>query len=104
METKGNKILYNIKIRWNSMINPIKQVLFEYHILFMKMALDAATIPSAQSNIYLSTDVETLLRLNAMMPLLKALHSLIKFAQLRDVLSVITNPLLRVMCSLISKL
>jgi hypothetical protein len=29
--------------------------------------------------------VETLLGLNAVMPLLKAVHSLIKFAQLKDV-------------------
>ncbi len=70
----------------------------------MKMALNAATIPFVQSNISLFIDVETLLGLNTMMSLLKGLCSLIKFAQLRDVLSVIANPLSRVMCSLISKL
>jgi hypothetical protein len=47
METKGNKILCNIKTKWTSMINPIKRVLPEYYTLFMKMALDVATIPSA---------------------------------------------------------
>ncbi len=31
METKGNKILCNIKTRWISMINRIKQVLSEDH-------------------------------------------------------------------------
>jgi hypothetical protein len=46
----------------------------------MKMALDVTTIPYVQSNINLFTNVETLLGLNAMMPLLEALHSLIKFA------------------------
>jgi hypothetical protein len=51
----------------------------------MKMALDAATTPPTQSNLSLFTDVETLLGLNAMMSLLKAIHSLIKFAQLKDV-------------------
>jgi hypothetical protein len=50
----------------------------------MKMALDAATIPLAQSNLSLFTNVETLLRLNVVMPLLEAIHSLIKFAQLKD--------------------
>jgi hypothetical protein len=45
METKGNKILHNIKSRWTSMINPIKRVLPEYYTLLMKMALDVATIP-----------------------------------------------------------
>jgi hypothetical protein len=50
----------------------------------MKMALDAATIPLVQSNLSLFTNVETLLRLNVVMPLLEAIHSLIKFAQLKD--------------------
>ncbi len=83
---KGNKILHNIKTSWISMINLVKWVLSKYHTLFMKMALDAATIPSIQPfSLSLFTDVETLLGLNAMMPLLKAVHSLIKFAQLKDV-------------------
>jgi hypothetical protein len=47
----------------------------------MKMALDAPIIHLAKSNLYLLTNVETLLGFNAMMPLLEA----IKFAQLRDV-------------------
>jgi hypothetical protein len=69
----------------------------------VKMALYVALIPYPQSNIFLFNDVETLLGLNAMMPLLEALHSLIKFTQLRDVLFVIASPLSKVMCSLISK-
>jgi hypothetical protein len=40
---------------------------------------------SGQFNLFLFTNVETLLGLNAMMPLLEVVHSLIKFAQLRDV-------------------
>jgi len=52
----------------------------------MNMALDAPTIPSAKSNLSLFIDVETLLLgLNAMMALLKVVHSLIKFTQLKDV-------------------
>jgi len=81
MEMKGNKILWNIKKRWISMINIVKCVLFEYFIFFMKMALDAPTIHSTKSNLYLLTNVETLLNFNTMMPLLEV----IKFAQLRDV-------------------
>jgi hypothetical protein len=67
MEIKGNKILWNIKIRWMSMINPIKCVLSIYHTLLMKMALDAPTIPSGKSNLSLLIDVETLFGLNAVM-------------------------------------
>jgi hypothetical protein len=51
----------------------------------MKMALDVATIPFVQSNISLLTDMKTLLKLNVVMALLEAIHSLIKFAQLKDV-------------------
>jgi hypothetical protein len=67
MEIKGNKILWNIKIAWISMINPIKCVLSMYYILLMKMAPNAPTIPSAKSNLSLLIDVETLLGLNVVM-------------------------------------
>jgi hypothetical protein len=51
----------------------------------MKMALDATTIPFVQSNLSFLIDVETLLGLNIMMPLLETIHSSIKFAQVKDV-------------------
>jgi len=41
--------------------------LFKYHIFFMKMALDAPTIPSIKCNLYLLINVETLLGMNLMM-------------------------------------
>jgi hypothetical protein len=53
--------------------------------VFMKMALNVAAIPIVQSNLSLLIYVATLLGLNAMMPLLKTIHSLIKFSQMRDV-------------------
>jgi hypothetical protein len=49
------------------------------------MALDAPTIPFVKSNLSLLTNVETLLGLNAVTSMLKAVHSLIKFAQLKDI-------------------
>jgi hypothetical protein len=67
MENKGNKILQNIKIRWNSMISPIEHVLSEYRSLLMKMALNTPIIPSTKSNLSLLTNVETLLGLNVVM-------------------------------------
>jgi hypothetical protein len=50
METKGNKILQNIQTRQISMPSFIKHVLSKYHILLMKMTLDAPTITFAKSN------------------------------------------------------
>ncbi len=64
------------------MFNLVKHVLFEYHTLLMKMALDAPTKTFTKSNLCLLTNVELLLGLNVVMPLLEVVHSLIKFAQL----------------------
>ncbi len=64
--TKWAKIM-EIKITWISMINPIKCVLSMHCTLFMKMALDAPTIPSAKSNLSLLINVEFLLGLNVLM-------------------------------------
>jgi hypothetical protein len=50
------------------------------------MALDAPTITFAKSNLCLLTDVKLLFRFNAIVPLLEAIHLLIKFSQLRDVI------------------
>jgi hypothetical protein len=67
------------------MISLVKRVLYEYCTLLMKIKLDAPTIASTKSNLCLLTNVKTLLRLNAIMPLLEVVHSLIKFSQLYDV-------------------
>jgi hypothetical protein len=67
------------------MISHVKRVLFEYRTFLMKMALDAPTIVSTKSTSCLLTNVNTLLGLNVIMPLLEAIHSLIKFSQLCDV-------------------
>jgi hypothetical protein len=68
------------------MINFVKCcICLNITFFFMKMALDAPTIPSTKSNLYLLTNVETLLGLNVVMYLLEAIHSLIKFTQLKDV-------------------
>ncbi len=83
MEIKGNKILWNIKITWISMINPIKCVLSMYCTLLIKMAPYAPTKPSAKSNLFLLIDMETLLGLNVVMQMLKVVHSWIKFAQIK---------------------
>ncbi len=37
METKGNKILKNVKMRWMSMLDPLKKIMSEYKPLFVIM-------------------------------------------------------------------
>jgi hypothetical protein len=66
------------------MIGPIRHMLSKYHLFSMKMRLEAPIITLAKSNLYLLTNVETLLGLNAIMPLFEVVHSLIKFTQLCD--------------------
>jgi hypothetical protein len=51
----------------------------------MKMAIDAPTTPSTHFYFILLINVEILFAFNVMMPMLKTIHSLIKFAQLKDV-------------------
>jgi hypothetical protein len=43
METKGNKILYNMKTWWISMLSLVKKVMAEYIALLLKMAMDNST-------------------------------------------------------------
>ncbi len=62
------------------MINLVKYVLIEYRTIFMKMALDAPIMPSIKFNFSLLVDVETLLGLDVVMPLVWAIHSFIKYA------------------------
>jgi hypothetical protein len=49
------------------------------------MALDAPIVTFAKFNRYLMVNVKMLLGLDVIMPLLEIIHSLIKFAQPRDV-------------------
>jgi hypothetical protein len=43
METKGNKIIYNVKTIWILMFNPSKWIMVEYKILLINLALDNLT-------------------------------------------------------------
>ncbi len=52
------------------MISLVKHVLFEYHTLLIKMALDAPIITFTKSNLCFLTNVKTLLGLNTILPLL----------------------------------
>jgi hypothetical protein len=62
------------------MLSPMKHVLCEYHPLLMKMALDSPTIALATSNLELFCDVEILLSLVCLVPMLEVVNLLVKFA------------------------
>jgi hypothetical protein len=91
METKGNKVLWNVTTRWISMRSPAMRVLSEYKTLIVKMGLDMTPTPNhrvpvgAEANFNYLVDLEVLLSLCCIMPLLDAVNWLIKLSQARDI-------------------
>ena len=81
LESKGNKILRNVKTRWISMLGPAKRLLEEYKPLVMKMAVDAPKEAAAKKNLSMLLDWQNMLTLPCLMPMLHSVNSLIKFAQ-----------------------
>lgn len=91
METKGNKMVRNVETRWISMRSPAARILSEYRTLLMKMGVDMTAAPghkpnaTATDNFDQHADIELLLSLALFIPLVNAVHSLIKLSQARDV-------------------
>jgi hypothetical protein len=92
METKGLKIIRNIKTRWLSMLSPLKRVISEYRTLVQKMQEDSldststfASRESSRANLELLLDISVPIALTCFLPLLETLHYLVKFSQQRDV-------------------
>jgi hypothetical protein len=92
METKGLKILRDVKTRWLSMVSPLKRVMSEYRTLIQKMQEDSkdATTPHAsrevaKTNFSLLVDVSVPIALTCFLPLLETVHYLVKFSQQRDI-------------------
>jgi len=80
METKGNKILHNIKIQWISMLNIAKIMMAEYKTLLVKMAMDYNTNKLTRFNYEHLCDLQILLRLAWILHMLESIYVHIKFA------------------------
>jgi hypothetical protein len=80
MATKGNKIFWNVKTRWISMLNLVKRVMVEYKTLFVKMTLDNPKNQQAMLNYEHLCDIHIFFRLACILPLLESVHAVIKFA------------------------
>ena len=101
MQAKGLKILKNVKTRWISMLSPAVRVMNEYRVLLVKMSLDSQRpveedlgkngkvdkkcMALARKNLNHLTDIQVLLGLSGLLPLLRCVHSLMQFAQGRNV-------------------
>jgi hypothetical protein len=85
MERKGNKIVCNVKTRWISMLSFAKKLLAEYKTLLVKMAMDSFTNHQTKFNYEHLCDLQILLELSCIFPLLEFVHVFIKFAQIWNV-------------------
>jgi hypothetical protein len=80
LESKGNKILRNVKTRWISMLEPAKRVLEEYKPLVTKMVVDSPKELAAKQNLSMLLDWQNMVTLPCFLPMLNSANSLIKFA------------------------
>jgi hypothetical protein len=85
METKGRKILKHVRTRWLSLLLPAQRVISEYRTLVMKMELDNAKETNSKALLASLTDVETLLGLACLVPLMEVVDCMMQFVQSRDV-------------------
>ena len=71
----------NVKTRWISCLEPVKRVMSEYKALMLKMQMDSSSLPTTKANMNLLCEIELLLDLACILPMLEALNYLIKFSQ-----------------------
>jgi len=81
LATRGQKLLQNVKTRWINMLNLLKCVMSKYKSLIVKIHLDSYKTKATQNNLVLFNDLEFNLGLPCLLPMLEAMHILIKIAQ-----------------------
>ncbi len=80
IESKGLKFLKNIKMKWISILASFKQMVKEYKTSVVKMNDDVVSNEVINNNYELLYDVETILGLTCVLPMLEAMQSLSKLA------------------------
>jgi hypothetical protein len=78
METKGLKILCNVKTWWVSMFTPSKHLLFEYKSLVVKVSENNTRNSPTKINYKLLCDSNVVLGLTCVLPMLELVQSLSK--------------------------
>jgi hypothetical protein len=84
MEIRGQQFFRFIKMHWISMLLPTKRVLSKYCALVFKMHWDVGIVTQATHNLEFFCNLEVMLGLSCIMPMLKRLNELIKFSQSRE--------------------
>jgi hypothetical protein len=85
LQTKGDKILCNVKTHWTSMLSPIKHVMSKYKTLMLKIVKDNMEVVIAKTNFELLCDVSLPLALVCLQSFFEIAHAFIKFFQKRNV-------------------
>jgi len=85
IETKGLKVLWNVKTRWISLLQSLNRVGKENKTLFVKMAIDNANVELAKAKLLNLCDIDMIFGLPCILPMFKFVNSLIKFAQGRGI-------------------
>ncbi len=81
LEIKRLKLLKNVKTWWISMLSPLKHVPIQYKSSFVKMHFDYEKSNYIRENFELLCDLNLILDLPCVMPILEEVHSFIKYAQ-----------------------
>ena len=79
MKTKGNRVLQNVQTQWIFCLGPIQQLLQQYQPLLMKMGLDGVDEQgsAAVKNFDILCDIQVLLSMICLVPLLEVVYLLI---------------------------
>ena len=85
LETKWLKILHQDKTRWLSMMSPVIRVMNKYKTLVVKMMEDQNNVESPQTRFHHLIDVQIVVSLSCLVPMLKCMHSLMQLGQKRAV-------------------
>jgi hypothetical protein len=78
METKGLKILCNVKTWWVFMLTPSKHALFKHKSLVVKMSENSMGNAPTKTNYELLYDFDIVLGLTCVLPMLELVQSLSK--------------------------
>jgi hypothetical protein len=73
IESKGLKFLKNIKMKWISILASSKQMVKEYKTSVVKMNDDVVSNETINNNYELLYDVETIMGLTCVLPMLEAM-------------------------------
>jgi hypothetical protein len=84
LETKGFLLLHNVKTRWISILSFTKQILAKYKTLVVNTHDNLHIVAATKTNLQYLCDIEVVMGLAYIMPLLESAHALIKFAHAHD--------------------